>query len=91
VKWMGSTTAAHALDKPQLVITFTTSPDDKATHKLIVGAAAPDGGAFAKVDEREGTFVINSPDLNALKLPLAATESPTPGPSPSASATATTR
>src|SRR4030095_14802205 len=89
VKWVGSTTAAHALDKPQLVVTFTTSPDDKATHQLIVRAAAADGGAFAKVEEREGTFTISTPALSGLKLPLVASESPTP--SPSASATATAR
>jgi hypothetical protein len=87
VRWIGSTTPAHGFDKPQLVVTFTTSPDDKATHKLIIGAATPNGMWLAKVDEREGTFVISNPDLNALKLPLIGQESPSP--SPSATATAT--
>jgi hypothetical protein len=59
-------------------VTFTTSPDDKATYKLTIGAAAPNGMWFAKVDEREGTFAISAPDLNALKLPLVAAESPAP-------------
>jgi hypothetical protein len=89
VKWVGSTTSAHAFDKPQLVITFTTSPDDKATHKLVIGGAAPDGMTFAKVDEREGTFVISSPHLNGLKLPLVGPEAPAPSPSASTTATAT--
>src|SRR5436853_943448 len=53
VRWIGATTAAHAFDKPQLVVTFTTSPDDKATHKLVIGAGTPDGMVFAKVDEHE--------------------------------------
>src|SRR5437588_600396 len=48
VRWVGSTTTPHAFDKPQLVISFTTSIDDKAMHKLTVGAAAPDGMLFAK-------------------------------------------
>jgi hypothetical protein len=87
VRWAGSTIPAHGFDKPQLVVTFTTSPDDKATHKLTIGGAAPNGMSFAKVDEHEGTFVISSPGLNALKLPLIAQESPSP--SPSAAATAT--
>src|SRR5438034_339578 len=78
VRWIGSTTLAHAFDKPQLVVTFTTSPDDKAIHKLTIGGATPDGMWFAKVDEREGTFAIGNPDLNALKLTLVAQESPTP-------------
>src|SRR5437588_2613418 len=60
VRWIGSTSPAQGFDKPQLVVTFTTSPDDKATHKLTVGAAAPDGMTFAKVDEHEGTFALSS-------------------------------
>jgi uncharacterized protein DUF4340 len=88
VRWEGSTTSAHGFDKPQLVVTFTTSPDDKATHKLIVGGAAPGGMTFAKVDEREGTFVISGPELNALKLPLVAPEPATPAATASASPTA---
>ena len=85
VRWIGPTTSAQGFDKPQLVVTFTTSPDDKATHKLTVGAGAPDGMWFAKVGEREGTVALSNPDLNALKLPLVSQESP----SPSATATAT--
>src|SRR3984893_17341942 len=84
VRWIGSTTPAHGFDKPQLVVTFTTSPDDSATHKLTIGAATPNGMWFAKVDEREGTFVISNPDLNAFKLPLIGQESPSPSPSATA-------
>ncbi|HXP35934.1 MAG TPA: DUF4340 domain-containing protein [Chthoniobacterales bacterium] len=83
VRWIGSTTPTHGFDKPQGVVTFTTSPDDKATHKLTVGVATPDGMWFAKLDEREGTFAISNPDLNALKLPLVSQEPPSPSPSPS--------
>lgn len=71
VRWVGPVTPPHTFDKPQLVVTFTTSPDDKAVHKLTAGAATPDGMSFAKVDEREGAFIISNPDLNALKLRLA--------------------
>ena len=89
VRWVGSTTSAHGFDKSPLVITFTTSPDDKASHKLTVGGASSDGMWFARLDEREGTFVINAPDLNALKLPLVSQSSPSPSPSPSISASPT--
>jgi len=74
VRWIGSTTPAHAFDKPRLVVTFTTSSDDKAIHKLTIGAPTPDGMSFAKVD------ALSSPDLNALKLSLAGQESPSPSP-----------
>jgi hypothetical protein len=86
VRWIGSTTPAHAFDKPRLVVTFTTSSDDKAIHKLTIGAPTPDGMSFAKVDEREGTFALSNPDLNALKLSLVGQESPSPSPSPTGSA-----
>jgi len=36
------------------------------------------------VDEREGTFALSSPDLNALKLSLVGQESPSPSPTPTA-------
>jgi uncharacterized protein DUF4340 len=83
VRWAGATTPAHGLDKPQVTITFTTSPDDKAVHKLVVGAGAGEGMWFARSDEHEGTFVISNPDLNAFKLPLVATPSPSPAASAS--------
>ncbi len=83
VRWVGSTTAEHQLEKPQLVITFTTSPDDKALHKLTVGASNNQGMWFARTDEKPGTFLLSQPDLNALRLPLV--RQPTPAPSVSAS------
>ena len=78
VRWIGATTPAHSFEKPQLTITFTTSPDDKNTHKLLVGGPAGDGMWFARTDEREGTFVISNPDFSALRLPLAATPAASP-------------
>jgi hypothetical protein len=85
VRWIGATVPQQGLDKPQLTISFTTSPDDKAMHKLRVGANAPDGMWFAKVDEREGTFVLSGPDFNALKLSLLSQPTPSPTPTPSGS------
>ena len=89
VRWSGATTPAHGFDKPQITITFTTSPDDKAVHKLVVGGAAGGGMWCARTDEREGTFVISNPDFNGLHLPLvAAPPSATPSASPTATAAA---
>jgi hypothetical protein len=80
-RWAGATVPAHGFDKPQVVLAFTTSVDDKAVHKLTVGAPAANGMWFARVDQREGTFVLNNPDLNAFKLPLAQAAAPSPTPS----------
>src|SRR6266550_2420333 len=85
VRWLGTTMPQHGFEKPQLVLTFTTSPDDKASHKLIVGTGTTDGMWWARVEGREGTFVISNPDLNVLKLPLFS-QAPS-SPTPSASAT----
>ena len=85
VRWAGQKLPPHPFDKSRLVITFTTSPDDKAMHKLTLGGAAEGGMWFARVDEREGAFVISSPDLNSLKSPLvqpAATPATTPSSTP---------
>jgi hypothetical protein len=84
VRWMGASTPAHGLEKPNLVITFMASPNDKTLHKLTIGSQTADQMWYAKVDERAGTFVLSNPDLSALKLPLSKTVT---SPSPSASPT----
>jgi len=83
VRWLGATTQQHGFEKPQLVLAFTTSPDNKVSHKLTIGAQNNDGIWCARVDGREGAFGISNPDLNILKLPLAAQATATPSPSPS--------
>jgi hypothetical protein len=85
IRWVGPTLPQHGFEKPQLVITFTTSSDDKNSHRLLVGGAAGDGIWFARVDEREGTFVIGNSDFSTLKLSLLAQPSASPGPAASAS------
>lgn len=70
VRWEGSATPLQAFDKAQVTVTFTTSPDDNAVHKLIVGGPAGGGMWYARVEGRDGVFVINNPDFNALRLPL---------------------
>ncbi len=86
VRWVGPTIPQHGFDKPQLAISFTTSPDDKISHRLFVGSAAGDGTWFAHVDEREGTFVINDSDFNGLRLPLAIAPGNPPAPAAGANA-----
>ena len=86
VRWVGPTIPQHGFDKPQLAISFTTSPDDKISHRLFVGSAAGNGTWFAHVDEREGTFVINDSDFNGLRLPLAIAPGNPPAPAAGANA-----
>ena len=81
-RWRGATKPQDGLEKPQLTLAFTTSPDDKTTHRLIIGAPANDGTWSAHVDGSEGTFAISDSDLNSLRLPFVAQPSPTPSPAP---------
>ena len=86
VRWVAATAPQQGFDKPQLAITFTTSLDDKSSHKLLIGSKDGDGTWFARADEREGTFVVSDPDFNTLRLPLAVVPgSPTPAAGASAS------
>ena len=80
VRWLGPKTPQQGFDKPQLVVAFTTSSDNKTAHKLTVGAQNNDGTLFARMDGRDGTFAISNSELNKLKLPLEqqATASPSP-------------
>jgi hypothetical protein len=86
LRWLGATKPQDGFEKPQLTLAFTTSSDDKASHKLIIGAPASDGTWCAHVDGREGTFVISNSDLNSLRLSLVAQPLPmtssTPGVTP---------
>ncbi|HEY4272621.1 MAG TPA: DUF4340 domain-containing protein [Candidatus Udaeobacter sp.] len=80
VRWLGPKTPQQGFDKPQLVLAFTTSPDNKTAHKLIVGAQNNDGTLCARVDGRDGTFSISGSDFNNLKLPLEMPASASPSP-----------
>ena len=83
VRWLGPTKPQDGLEKPQLVVAFATSPDNKASHKLIIGAGAKDGTWCAHVDGREDTFVISNSDFNTLRASLVGQPSPIPSPTPS--------
>jgi hypothetical protein len=83
VRWLGATKPQDGFEKPLLTLVFTTSPDNKASHKFIIGAPTSDGRWCAHLDGREGTFVISDSDLNSLRLPLVAQPLPTPSPTPS--------
>src|SRR5215469_4264603 len=86
VRWLGVTTPQQGFDKPQLVVAFTTSADNKTAHKLIVGAQNADRTLCARVDGRNGAFAISNSELNKLKLPLE--QEGTASPSPTTSVTA---
>lgn len=86
VRWIGGAAPLQAFEKVQITFTFTTAPDGKSPQKLVIGGPAGDGMWFGRVEGREGVFVLNNPDFNALRLPLSEAA---PVPSPTASPTGT--
>ncbi|MDQ2868144.1 MAG: DUF4340 domain-containing protein [Verrucomicrobiota bacterium] len=81
VRWLGRDAAPGAFEQPQATIVFTTSPDDKQTHKLVISRTAGDGMWNARVEGRDGFFLISNPDYNAFRLPLLQM-APAPSPAP---------
>jgi hypothetical protein len=90
VRWLGGATPPQAFDKILATVTFTTSLDDKATHKLLVGGPAGEGMWYARVEGRPGIFVLSNPDFNALRLPLEDTPTPAAAVTPAVSASPAT-
>ena len=85
VRWIGGPAPPQAFDKVQITINFATSADEKTAHKLIVGGPAGEGMWYARVEGRDGIFIMNNPDFNALRLPLLDEAPPSPSPSTSPS------
>ncbi|CAN5498532.1 hypothetical protein BH18VER1_BH18VER1_19990 [soil metagenome] len=71
VRWVGGPTPPQAFGQQQIAVTFTTSADDKDTHKLFVGGPTGEGMWYGRVEGRDGVFILSNPDFNALRLPLA--------------------
>jgi uncharacterized protein DUF4340 len=78
VRWAGATTPAHGMDKPSLVVAFSTS--DKKSHKITIGEATPEAMWYGAVEGTPGTFIVSSPDVSALLLELAQEPASTPAP-----------
>jgi hypothetical protein len=89
VRWLGATTPQQGFDKPQLVLSFTTSADNKTPHNLAVGAQNSDGAFCARVDRRDGAFTISGSDFNNLKLPLETEGTPSHSPTTASSPSTT--
>jgi hypothetical protein len=87
VRWAGATAKEHGLDKPQFTISFLHGPDKKDSATLKLGAKTSDGTWDARVDNRQGTFMISNPDYDALTLPLVQKATPSPAATPSPSTT----
>ena len=80
VRWVGGTRPEHGLDQPEASLAFTTTEPGQPGGKVLVGARAPEGGWFARVEGRPGTFLLNAPDHETLLRPLVTDPAAAPGP-----------
>lgn len=85
VRWLGGSIPPQVFEKPQVTIDFTTSADDKTTHKLVVGGPAGGGMWYARVEGQTGVFLLSNPDFNALHEPIMPEAPLTPNPASSPS------
>lgn len=78
VRWMGATDAVkHGFEKPNLVVSFTLA--DKKTGRLTIGGNTAEELWLTTVEGRAGTFLMNTPDFDALNAALIETPKPTAG------------
>ncbi len=94
VRWVGATNAAaHGMDKPNLVLTFTLA--DGKSGKLSIGSNTPEEMWHGTLDGKTGTFLVNKLDFDALNgalieapKPAAVNTPPAGGPNVAPAATA---
>ncbi len=92
VRWVGTTTPEHGLDKPEVTVTFKTAGN--TSGKLRIGKAMPDEMRYASAEGLTGTFLVARPDYEAFvaalieKPPTVTPTPPAPG-TPAAPANAT--
>ena len=85
VRWVGAARPPYGLDNPAETLTFATGNDPKGGGKLMLGGLSPEQMGYARVEGREGAFLVSRPDyetLTASPVPV-----PTPAPTPTPAAT----
>jgi len=80
VRWVGISAPPGAFTAESWKIQFQTS--DGSTHNLSIGNPTPDQMYYAQAPGVSGVFLLNKPDVDALRAPLAVTATPTPNASP---------
>lgn len=83
-RWLGATVPMHGMSTPVFRVSFTAV--DGRANQLNVGNPGPDGGRYATVAGRDGTFVLSAEDYAALNPETAATPAPAVAPIPAATA-----
>ncbi len=83
-RWLGATVPMHGMSAPVFRVSFAST--DGRANQLNIGNPGPDGGRYATVAGRDGTFILSAEDYAALNPETAATPAPAVAPSPEATA-----
>jgi hypothetical protein len=84
VRWVGANKAEYGLDDPALTLSFAIAADAKTRSTLRLGARDGEQMEYARVDGKDGVFLISRPDSDTLQQPLTPVPEPTPTPTPAA-------
>jgi hypothetical protein len=87
VRWVGAVKPEYALDPTATTLSFAATGDPKTRRTLVLGALTPDQMAYARVDGKDGAFLVSRPDYDTILAPLVPLPAATPAPATPAPAT----
>jgi hypothetical protein len=70
VRWVGAVKPEYGLDAAASALGFEMTGDPKSRRTLTLGALTPDHMAYAKVDGKDGAFLVSRPDYDTLLQPV---------------------
>jgi hypothetical protein len=80
VRWVGPVKPEYGLDAAATTLSFAATGDPKTRRTLVLGALTPDQMAYARVDGKDGAFLISRPDYDTVLEPLVPLPPATPAP-----------
>jgi hypothetical protein len=86
VRWVGPVKPEYGLDATATSLSFENAGDPKSRRTLVLGGVTPEQMGYARVDNKDGAFLISRPDYDTLLQPLVPVPTPTPAPAPVAPA-----
>ncbi len=84
VRWVGEIKPQYGLDEAGTSLSFEGTGDPKTRRTLVLGGLTPDQMGYARVDGKDGAFLVSRPDYDTLLQALVPLPAPTPAPSPAA-------
>jgi hypothetical protein len=87
VRWVGAVKPEYGLDAAATGLSFELTGDPKTRRTLFLGVVTPDQMGYARVDGKEGAFLVSRPDYDTLLQALVPGPAPIPTVAPPPAAT----